>query len=38
MKKPVWDYFWKKTQGNQNLTKILYMLTMNNLLNYWTQE
>ena len=34
----VWDYFWKKTQGNQNLTKILYMLTMNNLLNYWTQE
>ena len=35
---PVWDYFWKKTQGNQNLTKILYMLTMNNLLNYWTQE
>ena len=38
VKKPVWDYFWKKTQGNQNLTKILYMLTMNNLLNYWTQE
>ena len=38
VKKPVWDYFWKKTQGNQNLTKILYVLTMNNLLNYWTQE
>ncbi len=35
---PVWDYFWKKTQGNQNLTKILYVLTMNNLLDYWTQE
>ena len=34
----VWDYFWKKTQGNQNLTKILYVLTMNNLLDYWTQE
>ena len=38
VKKPVWDYFWKKTQGNQNLTKILYVLTMNNLLDYWTQE
>ena len=22
MKKPVWDYFWKKTQGNQTLTKL----------------
>lgn len=35
---PVWDYFWKKTQGNQTLTQLLHSWAMDALLDLWCKE